>query len=178
MNCKQQAGVSLVELVVGICMMTLIMSSVAMVFTNLLKNGVQGVDLVERQQEASWATNMITQDLRYATQYHNGVGISNTVDMTVDNSIGGSVEIVYYLLNGVLQRKVIDGGTVVISPVGNVTTDNVNSTSFTVTTTADAATGYVASIQVVYSIGSNVAGTSNVTVQTTAYPLNNVSPGP
>jgi prepilin-type N-terminal cleavage/methylation domain-containing protein len=177
MNCKQQAGFSLIELVIGIALMAIIISSVVGLFTNLLMQGVRGADLIDRQQEARWAVNMMTQDVRYATAY------TVTTDpaflqVSVTNSIMGTVQITYNLSTaGILQRTVFDAAknTTVTSPIGNANRGFVGDGDFNVTTTVDPVTEKVTQVTVVYKIRKNATDTSAAIAQTTVYPLNSDS---
>ena len=46
----KQAGFTLMELMVGMALMVLIMGGVAEMFTNLLNHGVQGSNIIDREQ--------------------------------------------------------------------------------------------------------------------------------
>ncbi|MBP2651774.1 MAG: hypothetical protein H6Q74_2599 [Firmicutes bacterium] len=170
-----QAGFSLVELVVGIALMVLIMSGVAGMLTNLLGHGVRGIDLIDRQQEARWAVNMIAEDIRYATAFKT---LSNTeVELVKTDSTGTSVTINYKLVengsNYVLTRINTSGTTSVASPLGNADRGYVGSGDFAINATTSGTT--VNQVNIVYKIRRNSTDTTPAVAQTTIYPINGLT---
>lgn len=184
MKCKQQAGFTLVELVVGLALMALLMSSIAGVFTALMRHGVQGADLIDRQQEARLAVDMIAADIRYATAFNTPAGAGALVDVVGMDSTNALVRIRYSLVpdavngNLVLQRQVFipsaNAVATATNPIGNANRGFVGANDFAITTTVAGTT--VTQVKIVYQIRQNAADTSPAVAQTTVFPINGLTP--
>lgn len=181
MNCKQQAGFSMVELIVGLALMAIIMSGTVGMLTNLIQHGVQGVELIDKQQEARWAVNMISQDLRYAKTFNVTADEKSIVDVNLRDSTGRDVRVRYSLVasgdkgNSVLQRQVfIPSGntTAVTSLLGNPVRGFVKASDFAVKTAT--AGGIVTEVHIVYKIRRSADDASAATAETKVFPVNEI----
>ncbi|MBP2653923.1 MAG: hypothetical protein H6Q73_1492 [Firmicutes bacterium] len=174
---QKQAGFMLLELVMGMALMVLIMSGVAGMLTNLIGHSVRASDLIDRQQEARWAVDMIARDLRYATACTTRVGTGTAVEMVKTDSRGSSVKIGYKLVGTsggyVLTRTYTYGTTAEASLLGNVKRGYVGAGYFTVTVTASGTA--VSQVHIVYKIGRDAADTNPAVAETTIYPLNGLT---
>lgn len=179
---RKQAGFTLIELIVGMSLLVLIMAGLAGMLTNLIRHGVQGANLTDRQQEARWAVDMIAQDVRYATAFNTPAGMGSSLDVVKTNSAGTLVRVSYYLVdsgdgNYMLQRKVFVPSTAAaptaISPIGNTNQGFVGPGDFVVTVTA--AGIKINQVGIVYNIRRSATDTSVATVQTMIYPINGLT---
>ena len=186
MDGKQQAGFTLVELVVGMLLLLLIMGGVVGVLTTFLKQGVQGSDRVDRQQEARWAVDMIAQDVRYATDCYTSAGQSSSIVIKkYDSTQKNKLTIRYYLVadannNHVLTREVTipamltTEAQTVISPIGNVDRGFVAAEDFVIHVTLDSTGKKISQVNINYKIKKDTSDTSTPMTQTTVYPINAV----
>jgi type II secretory pathway pseudopilin PulG len=187
---RRQAGFTLIELVIGMAMMILIMAGTALMLATLLNNGTQGIDLIDRQQEARWVVDMIAQDVRNATAFHTPAGTGSVIDFDKLDSTGTTVRVRYELVPDplgsgqlIVQRTVWRPSTSAvasgINPVSNPDRGYIGANYFTVTVstaqmTAEGTTTTVVNrVSLVYKVGKDAADTNPVTVQTEIYPLNN-----
>jgi len=185
MNSKQ-AGFTLIELVVGMALIVLIMAGVAEVLTTLLANGTRGSDLIDRQQEARWAVDMIAQDLRYARTCQNTAGTTNSVDIERTSSTGTKMRVKYstkdsgtgkYVLQRELWNPTVNSTTATVtSPISNINRGYVKSDDLAVTTTVSS-TNKITKVEIVYRIRTSASDTNPAVAQTTIYPINGITAG-
>lgn len=200
MNCKQQAGFTLIELVVGIFLMMIIMSSIAGLFTNLLKHGVQGMDQMDNEQEARMAVNMMVLDIRYAKNFNGLKGASDCVDVVRVNSVGNYMRVRYRLVadpdrnNRLALQRIVnipvapvpDDRTASIalanasevmatSWIGNPDREYVGANDFIVTTQVPDRT--VTAVKIEYKIKRHPSDNKQGVAETTVYPLNDLEVG-
>lgn len=179
----KQAGFTLMELMVGMALMVLIMGGVAEMFTNLLNHGVQGSNIIDREQEARWALDMISQDLRFSSSFNTAAGTGAQLDFVKTDSNLTPVRVLYKLTdaglgngNQVLTRTVwipATAGTSVTSQVGNPQRGIVRVGDFTVTVTA--ANKLVTQVDMTYQIRDAADQYPPIQVKTRVYPFNKVT---
>jgi len=180
MKGKEQAGFSLVELIVGIALMMMVMASVSGVFTHFVMRGVRSADLNDRQDESRWVVSMISRDIRNAISYKVTTSPTSptSLQLTVPNSIGGTVSVTYNAsAAGLLQRTMLDPSTgdVAVSLLGNANHGTAGNNDFTINTSLSDK-GKVAQVDVFYRVKQNAADNVGATTRATIYPLNDLTP--
>lgn len=184
MTCRQD-GFTLVELLVGMALMAMVMATLGGMLTAFLGHGVQGVEEIQRQQEARWVLDMIVQDVQYAREYKSGKDAGSFIEIVKKDSRDQDVRIRYYLQdagkgNHLLRRRVwvpATAGTVTDdSQVSNTDYGYVGATDFLVTpgveelvTADDQKKTVVTHVSLLYQIRRGQADASPKTAQTTVY---------
>lgn len=187
MKGKQQAGFTLIELVVGVALMVLIISGIAQLFTGLLRHGALGADVIDREQEARWAVDMMAQEMKYAVRFNTGAG--SVLDVVGTDSNQALFTRTRYSLgtdittgNLVLRRQVfipaasaaaaITTASLATNDIGNASRGFVGATDFAITTTMAGAD--VNQVQIMYRIRRNAADGNGATAQTIVFPVNDL----
>jgi prepilin-type N-terminal cleavage/methylation domain-containing protein len=174
----RQAGFTLIELLAGLALMAIVMAALGGMLTTFLGHGMQGVEQIERQQEARWVLDMIVQDIQYATEFRSGAAPNAVIEVVKKDSRDIDVRVRYYLAgadngNNMLRRMVwipaTAAGHTDDNQVSNPDHGFISVADFRVTPNVvnDDGTQKVNQLILVYSIRRNQGDLTPKTAQTT-----------